>query len=215
MVGLMKRATFPLAAGVVLVTVSIISGVTGGAQAAATNAQQETLRSVTTQVEEARQKAERVQTDTALQLSGASDERVAADTEIAEGLAERVLTWDSHESYSAARSSTMRAYGLAETDPFMTGFLPAAPVTRDSQGNEYPYIDAAGLNSRVAGSTVKLLSVDALKYSYMALVNVESKSSDGLGSSTSIATIFLTIDGEGKVSGLSGFASTTPPVSTR
>lgn len=215
MAGTMKKAIFPLTAGGILILVAIVSGATIAGQNVVLDSQKAELAEVTTQTDEARESIEQVQTAATFELSGASETRVASDTKIIEDLAERVLTWDSHASYVAARESTMRAYGLAEDAPFMQSFLPPAPVNRDAQGNEYPYIDAAKLNSQAGSTTVKLLSVDALEYSYMALVDVESKSSDGLGSASNVATIFVTVHGDGTVHDLAGFASTTPPTSTR
>lgn len=215
MAGTLKKAIFPLAAGAVLILVAIVSGATVAGQNSVLDAQKAELAEVTAAADEARESVEQVQTAATFELSGASEARVADDTEIIEDLAERVLTWDSHASYVEARDSTMRAYGLAEDAPFLQSFLPPAPVSRDAQGNEYPYIDAAKLNSRVGFTTVKLLSVDALEYSYMALVDVESKSSDRLGTASNVATIFVTVHGDGTVHDLAGFASTTPPTSTR
>ena len=146
-----------------------------------------------------------------LRDSGADAGRVAEDTKTIGDLLGRALTWENNEEYTEARKSTMRVYSLADDSAFMTSFLPAAPVNRDSQGNEYSYIDSAGLNSSVGDFRVKVLSVDGVDYRYMALVDVRGKSSDGLGSAVNVATVFATIDGEGKLIDISGFASTTEP----
>lgn len=215
MAGSMRRVAFPLVAGVVLVAVAIVAGVTTAGHTSTLNAQKSELRATNAQVETARAAAEDIGRTTSLLESGANGERIASDTKIVKELAERVLTWDSHASYEEARASTMRAYALGEDSPFMKAFLPPAPVNRDEQGNEYPYIDAAKLNSRVAGTTVKLLSVDGLDYSYLALVDVQSTSSDGAGKASNVATIFVTIDGDAAVTDAAGFASTTPPISSR
>lgn len=209
--GMSKNKVFPLVAGAVLVLTSIVSGVTVAGQNEAAAAQQVQLDDVAAQVEAAQSGTKDLDAQLSLQASGANADRVAADTETIGELLKRSLTWESHEEYTEARESTMRVYGLSEDSAFMQSFLPEAPVNRDSQGNEYAYIDAAGLNSSVADFRVKVLSVDALRYRYMALVDVQGKSSDGLGTSVNVATVFVTIDGEGEVSEISGFASTSQP----
>ncbi len=124
------------------------------------------------------------------------------------------LDWDDNASYVEARAKTMRAYALTDTSPFMKAFLPPAPVNHDAKGNSYPFIDAAGLNSRAADTTVKLLSVDGLSYSYLALVDVQSSSSDERGTAVNTAALFVTIGGDGAVTKLSGYASTSTPLSS-
>ncbi|SMG49713.1 hypothetical protein SAMN06295974_3885, partial [Plantibacter flavus] len=56
----------------------------------------------------------------------------------------------------------------------------------------------------------RVLSVDGLDYRYLVLVDVQAKSSDGLGTAVRVATIFLTVDGDGAISDVSGYASMSP-----
>lgn len=209
-----KNAVFPAVAGALLIVIALVSAVTISNQNASLDAQKAQLSSITHKVDAARSATSKLETMSSLEPEGARASRVSSDTLVIDDLAKRTLSWNSNASYSKARASTMRMYGLSEDSSFMKTFLPPAPVNRDSQGNEYPYIDAAGLNSQVGDVTVKLLSVDTLDYSYMALVDVQSSSSDGLGTAVNVATLFVTIDGDGKVSKLSGYASTTPPVTS-
>ena len=210
----LKYSVFPVVAGVVLVVVGAISGLTIAGQDTALVAQSAKLDSITSKVNIARSKTGDLQTAASLKGPGANAARVAADTKTIGELATRALTWNSDATYRKARESTMRMYALAADSQFVTAFLPTAPVNRDSQGNEYPFIDAAGLNSQVGDVTVKLLSVDAVKYSYMALVDVQAKSSDGIGTAVNVATVFVTIDSDGTITKLTGFASTTPPLTS-
>jgi hypothetical protein len=209
-----KTAAFPLVAAAVLVATATVSGITNSHQNAELQGQRDKLTAVTQKVDAARAATAKTETISSLDALGASSGRVNADEKILDDLVQRTLTWDSDASYRDARASTMRVYGLTEDSPFMKAFLPPAPVNRDSKGNEYPYIDAAGLNSAVADSTVKLLAVDGVSYSYMVLVDVQATSSDGLGTSGNVATIFATIDGDGSVSKVSGFASTQKPLTS-
>lgn len=206
-----KNKVFPLVAGAILAVTSVVSGVTVYGQNEAMSAQQARLDDLTTQVQAAHSGTGALEKEVSLQASGANAERVAKDSVAIGELLNRALTWESNDEYTEARKSTMRVYDLAEDSVFMTSFLPAAPVNRDSQGNEYPYIDAAGLNSSVGDFQVKVLSVDAVSYRYMALVDVQAKSSDGLGTSVNVATVFVTVDGSGAMSDISGFASISQP----
>jgi len=207
--GNVKRFAFPLVAGAILLVTSIVSGVTFYGESTTLAAQQVKVDDLTAAVDEAQSTTDAVEMTISLTDSGADPARVARDTDTIGELVGQALTWDSQESYNEARASTMRIYGLAEDSTFMTSFLPVAPVNIDSQGNEYPYIDAAGLNSLVGDVQAKLLSVDAVKYSYMALVDVQAESSDGRGVAVNVATVFLTIDGEGALTDVRGFASTS------
>jgi len=209
-----KNWIFPAAAGALLVVTATVSGITAAGQAEILEAQDAQVASINAKTDDARAAAAAVDDEVALQGTGASAERVASDRDIVVEIAKRALTWDDDATYRDARASTMRSYGLTEDSTFMTSFLPDAPVNRDSQGNEYPYIDAAGLNSTVGDTVVKVLDVDGLDYSYLALVDVQASSSDGLATASSVATIFVTIDGDGAVSDLTGYASTSTPVTS-
>lgn len=215
MTNVMKKLTFPLIGAAVLTAVAITGGVIGANQNAVLAADQTSLEKIEAKTASIRASADDAAENAALALTGAQSERVDADTEVIEDLAERAMSWDDHASYVEARESTMRAYSLTEDSSFMTSFLPPAPVTLDPQGNEYPYIDAAGLNSHVSGVTVRLLEVDAVAYSYMVLVDVTSSSSDGLGTASNVATMFVTIDGGDLVTSLEGYASTSPPATSK
>lgn len=209
---IVTKAIFPAIAGGLLATSAIVASVTGSQHQSDLETKSAELEALNQKIAEASVGATQIETTGALSRLGASPEKVAEDTDEIEELAERALTWDDHASYTEAREATMRAYDLDEASTFMKSFLAPAPVNIDSQGNEYPYIDAAGLNSRVGGVGVRLLEVDGLTYSYLALVDVQSLASDGLGTATNVATIFITIDGDGAVTELSGFAATKQPV---
>jgi hypothetical protein len=214
MSGNRKHLVFPVTAAAILAVTAVVSGVTVSAQNDELMQQQSALSTLNSEVAAARAATGELDDSVSVKGSGADAARVATDTEIIGELLETALTWDDDASYREARERTMRLYGLAGDSSFMTSFLPEAPVNIDSQGNEYPYIDAAGLNSQVGDFRVKLLSVDAVSYAYMVLIDVQARSSDGLGTGVNVATAFVTIDGEGAVSQISGFASTTPTLTS-
>ncbi|MFF2053877.1 hypothetical protein ACFVU2_19890 [Leifsonia sp. NPDC058194] len=209
--GKLKNAVFPLVAGGILIATAIVGGVTAANQNTSLDSQKAQLSRLDSKIAAAQATTSKLESTSSLASAGAQGSRVTSDTANIEDLVHRVFTWNSDATYREARASTMRITGLSEDSSFMTAFLPKAPVNVDKQGNQYPYIDAAGLNSEVADTTVKLLSVDALNYNYLALVDVQAKSSDGLGTAGSVATILITINGENKVTALTGFASTTQP----
>lgn len=209
--GKIQNRVFPLVAGAVLTVSVIVGGAVSAGHGQEEVAQQAELDGVVSQLERAQSAMREVANEGSVSGIGAEQARVSADTKTIGKLLERALTWDSNATYVEARESTMRTYGLAEDSPFMTAFLPPAPSNRDEQGNEYPYIDAAGLNSQVGDFKVKLLGLDGVDYSYMALVDVQAKSSDGLGTSVTVATVFVTIDGDAAPKAISGFASTSSP----
>jgi hypothetical protein len=207
----LKNSAFPIVAGAILVVTSVIGGVTVADQNAALDAQTAKIAKIGAKVDAARAETNNVEAAASLKGPGANAERVAADSDTIGDLLERSLTWTDNASYIEARESTMRVYGLTEDSTFVTSFFPPAPVNLDSQGNEYPYIDAAGLNSQVGDFRVKLLSVDGVDYSYMVLVDVQAKSSDGLGTAVNVSTVFVTIDGAGALTQVTGYAATTSP----
>lgn len=138
---------------------------------------------------------------------GVQQDRLEEDNKIIGEFLTRVFTWDSHASYTEARASVMRVHGLKEDSAFMEEFMPPAPVNVDKQGNEYPYIDAAGLNQRVGAFRAKVLDVEGTEYHYVVFVDVQSRSDDKKGASSSTSVIYLTTDGTGEITGLSGYAS--------
>jgi hypothetical protein len=209
MSSIFTRNAFPLVAGVILVITGVVTGVTVSGHSTELAAQKATIDSLTMEIDEAREIVDALDTEISLKDSGADASRVAADTEVISELLRLALVWDDNASYVDARDATMRAYDLSEDSAFMASFLPVAPVNKDSKGNEYPYIDAAGLNSSVGDFQAKVLSIDAVEYSYMVLVDVQGSSSDGMGKAVNVATVFVTIDGDGAVSEITGFASTT------
>lgn len=208
------RTLFPITTGAILAATLVVSGVVTSNNQHQLASQREHLDALTTQIEEAAASTNELETAASLAGKGANLERVASDTEIIRALVKGAMTWDSHDSYTSAREKIMAAYGLNDADSFIQSFLPEAPVNRDSEGNEYPYIDAAGLNSRVGDISVSVLNVDGADYSYMALVDVQSTSSDGLGAAVNVATVLIDIAGDGEVLDVSGFASTTTPATS-
>ena len=144
----------------------------------------------------------------AAEQNGAGPARIRADRDVIGRLLKTSLTWESNAEYIAARESVMRTYKLSPQSQFMRTFLPPPPMNKDKDGNEYSYIDAAKLNSSVGAFEPKLLSVKGTEYRYVVLTTVNVSSESGRGTATRVATIPVTVDGEEKISDLTGFAAT-------
>lgn len=203
-----QHRVFPIVAGILLVTTAVIGSITANQHEQALDEQDAKVSKLEARAAEARERTKQIEAGSSL-VDGARASRVDDDTKILDDLADRALTWDSDRAYRQARASTMRLYGIAEDSVFMKSFLPPAPVNTDSRGNVYPYIDAAGLNSHVGDTTVRLLGVNGTSYSYMVLVDVQADSSDKQGTAVNVATIFATVDASRTVSNVTGYASTS------
>lgn len=202
-----SRYGFPtVAAGILAVTAVTGLAITMPANAEL-EAQKAEIASLTEQLQDASGAAQRAADASVADLLGGQLDRVEKDSAEIEELADAVFTWSSHEEYEAAREKVERVYGLGEGSDLMEAFLPPAPVTTDSLGNEYYYIDASGLNSSVGEVRTRLLGVDGVDYRYMALVTQLSKSADGGATASNTSVILVTVDGDGGLKDVSGFAS--------
>ncbi len=198
---------FPTVTGGIL-AVTLVAGAMMIAPANADiEAQKIEIAALTEQLRDASGAAQSAADASVADLLGGQLDRIASDSAVIKGLADVAFTWSSHEEYEDARAKIQRVYGLGEGSSLLESFLPPAPVTTDSLGNEYPYIDASGLNSSVADMRTHLLSVDGVDYRYMALVTVLGNSLDGAAASSNTSVILVTVDGDGNLKDVSGFAS--------
>lgn len=140
------------------------------------------------------------------ELLGTDHGRIARDSEIIEELLDTALTWDDEDSYTLARESVMYHYDLDETSHFVQTYLQESPVNTDAAGNTYSYINAAGLNSKLGGIDTQVLSVVRTDYRYLVSVTAESVSNDGGSTAANTSVVFVTIDGDGDISEISGYA---------
>jgi hypothetical protein len=207
--GFVRRNAFPLTAAALLLVAGGSFAATRGAQEAALTDQElrmEELLARRAGLEEAQEQRER---EVVGEVLGADHARLDADEELIDQVLDTALTWESHAEYVDARSAMMTVYGLDEDSPFMTVFLPEPTVNVDAEGTEYALIDLLGLDSRVNAFRTELLSVRGTEYSYLILVEVRSSSDDGQASAHGVSTVLLTTDGDGGVSNVEGYASTS------
>ncbi|MDE3723961.1 hypothetical protein PWG71_21435 [Nocardiopsis sp. N85] len=207
--GFVQRNAFPLTAAALLLVAGGSFAATRGAQEVSLTTQEQRIEELLRRKAELEEAQDEKASEIAGQALGAGHTRLDADEELIEQVLDTALTWESQAEYVDARAAMMNVYGLDENSAFMTVFLPEPTVNVDAEGTEYALIDLLGLNSRVAGFRTELLSVQGTEYSYLVLVDVKSTSDDGRGSAQSTSTVLLTTDGDGGVSGVEGYASTS------
>lgn len=206
-----KRNGFVVLTLVLFLVMLLIYGATGAGHDRDLKDQEQQISSLGQAVSDAKTAADVQRQKADAKRLGVDNDRLALDKQIIDDLLNASLTWDDNKSYVAARETLLRKPGLDPKSQYMKTFLPKAPINKDKDGNEYPYIDAAGLNSRLNNQDVKVLSVSGTEYRYMVLATVESASKDSMGVASNTATIFLTIDGNEKITDLTGYAAKSKP----
>lgn len=197
-----------------LVAVLAVAAVTFSGHRASEQAQDTQIRDLErTLADVEREHAETVDA-TMIDALGVSRTRVASDTRTITTLLRTAFTWDSGETYVAARERVKNRYGLAEDDPFLVDFLAPAQYTVDAEGRRHYRIDTVGLHSSLSGEpSIGVARVVGTDYHYTVLAEVAATSDvvDPGQASTSAVTshrtmlLFLRLDAEGVVSGLVGY----------
>ncbi|KIA73395.1 hypothetical protein ANMWB30_23220 [Arthrobacter sp. MWB30] len=149
------------------------------------------------------------------EAQGTSAQRVDADTEVIKSFVRTAVTWDSGEGYASARESVMRKYGLDEQSQFMSVYFPPPVFNTDSSGNRVYLVDAEGINSALTSVDARVLGVEGTRYRYLVMANIRASSTDGKASANRPSVVFLTVDGEGHISDVSGYASVTDPLTSQ
>ena len=159
--------------------------------------------------------AEELQREVLDSSQGTSEVRVEADTAVIREFMSTVANWESGEEYTEARASVMRKYQLDEGSQFMRDYFQEPAYNTDSSGTRYYVVDAEGLNSSLSSVTVKPLSVRGTEYRYLVLADIRSFSNDGKTSASRTSAVYLSLDGEGHMSDVSAYASTSKPRSSK
>lgn len=177
-------------------------------------AQDEEIADLEAQMHASLENAEAERQSVVDDVLGISEKRVAADTEVINEFVKKVASWSSGTEYTEARESVMRRYNLGEDSQFMTDYFQEPVYNTDSSGQRFYLVDAEGLNSHPGSIEVKALGVMGTEYRYMVLANINSSSNDGKASAARTSVIYLTLDSEGVMSDVSGYASVSPPLTT-
>jgi hypothetical protein len=185
----------------------IAFGVTATAQGSESAAQQRQIADLDAQMQTRLAAAKATQQSVVDGAQGTDARRVAADTDTIRQFVRTVATWKSGAEYAAARESVMRRYRLTPDSQFMKVYFPEPVSNRDSSGKTFYAIDADGLNSSMSTVDVRVLGVAGTAYRYMVLADISSSSSDNKASASRTSVIYLTLDGEGAMSQVSGYAA--------
>ena len=156
--------------------------------------------------------AERIERDS-LSALGFSRARVTEDTQKLTQFAKTAFTWDSGKAYEDAREKLKSQYGLTEENPFLSEFLTPSRFNEAPSGERYYYLDSEGLNASVGDDIkvdVRKVSADEYSYAVTVDVNITSDAVNQNNANSAQVTavqrmlLFVTIDGTGTLSNLSG-----------
>ena len=210
--GFMRRNALVAGVAVLLVTAVTVTGLTWGSQRSALDQQQQTISGLQGQLASVgTAKSERVEQDV-MQSLGVSHSRIHDDMQVVDRLVKTAFTWDSGQAYEAARRDLKERYHLSEDEQFLKQFMPPARFNEDAAGKRYYYIDTQGLNSAVnADADLEVVKVTADEYTYAVQVEVavtsdavsQNKVAPDRVKSYRTVLVYLTVDAQGKVSGLS------------
>lgn len=210
--GFMRRNALVVGVTVLLVTAVTVTGQTWGSQRSALDQQQQTITGLQGQLASVgTAKSEQVEQDV-MQSLGVSQSRIHDDTQIVDRLVKTAFTWDSGQAYEAARRDLKERYHLSEDEQFLKQFMPPARFNEDASGKRYYYIDTQGLNSAVnADADLEVVKVTADEYTYAVQIEVaatsdavsQNKVAPDRVKSYRTVLVYLTVDAQGKVSGLS------------
>ena len=210
--GFMRRNALVVGVAVLLVTAVTVTGLTWGSQRSALDQQQQTITGLQGQLASVgTAKSEKVEQDV-MQSLGVSQSRIHDDTQIVDRLVKTAFTWDSGQAYETARRDLKERYHLSEDEQFLKQFMPPARFNEDASGKRYYYIDTQGLNSAVnADADLEVVKVTADEYTYAVQIEVaatsdavsQNKVAPDRVKSYRTVLVYLTVDAQGKVSGLS------------
>ncbi|WP_314191910.1 hypothetical protein [uncultured Arthrobacter sp.] len=208
----MRRNALVVGVAVLLVTAVTVTGLTWGSQRSALDQQQQTITGLQGQLASVgTAKSEQVEQDV-MQSLGVSQSRIHDDTQIVDRLMKTAFTWDSGQAYEAARRDLKERYHLSEDEQFLKQFMPPARFNEDASGKRYYYIDTQGLNSAVnADADLEVVKVTADEYTYAVQIEVaatsdavsQNKVAPDRVKSYRTVLVYLAVDAQGKVSGLS------------
>ncbi|MFC4048392.1 hypothetical protein ACFOY4_01740 [Actinomadura syzygii] len=157
--------------------------------------------------------------DNASTALGVTATRLEDDAAIITSLLATAFTWDSGETYENARESLENRYGLTDDEEFLQDFISPALYTDDGEGNKHYLFDKRGLRAAFAGAPeIAVVKVTGTKYRYAVMADIafraKEQATNGPGEEATEASVtrrvllWITVDGEGAVSDLSGIPAT-------
>lgn len=196
-----------IAGGAILcggIGVAAVHGNTVSGENARTEAYVQQLRS---QLGSTQASTTTAQENVSTEATGMSPARKAKDDETVEAIMKQALTWSSGQQYIDARKALIDRWHLDENSQFLKVFMPgedAGAWRTDSSGKTYFAYE--GANSTLDSFTSAVTNINGTKYSYFAVVGIKTRSVDGKATSTSYSTMSYTVDSDGNVTDLIGWA---------
>lgn len=187
----MSRRTDILSGIVVVAVCCALSVVSVRSQQAARSAAQSRLDDANEQAgEQATPDVSDVVAEADGKLQAFDVDRMRSDEELLRSILETMVTWDSSESYAAARESTSEL-GLPESTDLATLLMPTISSLDDMRSdNSFDPIDDLGLNSAYETSDLMLWSTDdeSREYTYVGTLVATTRAGDD---ADSVRTTYL------------------------
>lgn len=154
--------------------------------------------------------------ENAFEALGITASRLDDDRSTIDSFMDTAFTWDSGATYDRARQSLQTRFKLSEDDRFLAEFMPPAQYNTDGDGNRYYYLDSVGLNSSYEDlRTFDVVKVTGTEYRYAATADLrmtadanvtEDKEGNQVypEATTRRVLLYVTVDGQGRLSDLDG-----------
>lgn len=149
----------------------------------------------------------KTQEEVSTEATGMSPARKRSDDEQMTDVMKQALTWSSGEQYINARQALIDRWKLDEGSQFLTVFMPGEDEgawRTDSAGKTWFAYE--GVNSALESFTSSVTDVNGTEYTYFAVVGVKTVSSDGKVSTVVYSTMSYTLDANGAISDITGWA---------
>lgn len=145
--------------------------------------------------------SEKAQAVEVSEATGFDAARKEADTKAITNFLNVACTWDSQESYAAARDKLQSEYGVLGNSEFLTDFMPL--IEHDSVNGHgqvikgQNVIDSMNLNLSLGDVEVYLGSIEGDYYEYFC--DFDMVSTSGSNSSSSDGLLICTVDSDGRI----------------
>lgn len=132
--------------------------------------------------------------------TGLDLKRQEHDDKIVADIFKTAFTWDSSETYNAARDKMLNEYKFGSK--FVDDLMPEVP-TMDTATGKINEIDAYGLNLKYAGHDSYVVKISGSDYSYITEVYIDSENKAG-GTARGRILMMYNVGINGKVTNIDG-----------
>lgn len=129
---------------------------------------------------------------------GVDNEHRREDDRVVEDLMETALTWDGISQYLEKRKQVMERFGFPEDSQFMRFFMPGEleGVARTAPSGETHYAFDKNISNAFDSLESHVVGVNGDVYSYIAVVGMRTKSTDGQASNLTYSILrYDVVDG--------------------